>query len=237
MRRSLCAFVAAAGAIGLSSSALAQGELITFSFSDLAASFVDGPTMSDRIFSAQTVGGVAGLQSGGDITRVDVSPNQTATFPSGFAAGSSASVAVAMNLDTTIMNDGGIQSIATAGSFVITDADGDQIFGSLTGSWRNIGGGFEVFEGLITSASILPGGGGDDLNFNAPVGGGTFSYAGLPMSGLSGAFVQLQLTMGTFFDQNFSGVSSQASGVLVPAPAAGGLLALAGLGAMRRRRR
>jgi MYXO-CTERM domain-containing protein len=237
MRRSLCAFVAAAGAIGLSSSALAQGELITFSFSDLAASFVDGPTMSDRIFSAQTVGGVAGLQSGGDITRVDVSPNQTATFPSGFAAGSSASVSVSMNLDTAVVNDGGIESIATTGAFIITDADGDVIFGNLIGSWRNIGGGFEVFEGLITSASILPGGGGDDLNFNAPAGGGSFSYAGLPMSGLTGAFVQLQLTMGTFFDQNFSGVSSQASGVLVPAPAAGGLLALAGLGAMRRRRR
>lgn len=237
MLRSTCARIVLAGVVaGVSAPALGQSEVITFSFSDLAASFVNGATMQDRVFSAEAVALPGGLRTGGDVTRVDVSPSQTADFPTGFSGLGPAHLSVSMNLATVVQNQGGIDSIAATGSFAITDADGDVITGTLNGSWRNIGGGFEVFEGLITSASIVPQADGDDANFNGP-GGGAFSYAGLQMAGLTGAFVQLQLTVGTFFDQDFAGVSSQVSGVLVPAPAGAGVLALAGLAAARRRRR
>jgi hypothetical protein len=231
------ALVALASAAG---SAMAQQNQVTFSYSDLSASFVNGGTMATRVFTAQAVSVANGLQTGGDVSRVDVTPNQTATFLTGFKGISAANVVVSMNIDTAFVVVNGNNTVQAAGGFTLTDDDNDIITGTLTGTWTDLGAGFDSFQGLISSASIIPQGGGDNQNFN---GAGavplpnSFSYAGLQLTGLTGALVELQLTQGIFFNNNFSGVSSQVSGILVPAPGALGLLAAGGMLAARRRRR
>lgn len=215
----------------LAAPALAQTTLLTFTYSDLSAGFNN----STRVFSANAVAVPGGLQTGGDVSRVDTTPNQTATFATGFRAlATLGNVNITMNVAPTPVGN----TIAATGTFTLTDDDGDTIAGTFGGQWTDIGAGFDSFSGLVSSASISPSGGGDNLNFNgAPFApGNMFSYLGLPLTGLSGAIVELQLTPGIFFNANFSGVSSQASGVLVPAPAGLSLLGLAGLAARRRRR-
>lgn len=222
--------LACAVAAGVPTVSLAQGELITFSFSDLNASFINGTTPATRVFTAQAVANTQ-LATGGDVSRVDVSPPQTATFLSGFRAISTADIVVQMNVGLVSG-----PTVAATGLFAITDADDDIITGTIAGTWTDLGAGFDSFQGLILSASITPIGGGDNLHFNGPGSGGQFAYAGLPMTSLNGALVQLQLTPGVFFNASFDGVSSQVSGILVPGPGVGALM-LAGLAAGIRRRR
>jgi hypothetical protein len=213
--------------------ALAQTTLITFTYSDLSAAFNN----SSRVFTANAVAVPGGLQTGGDVSRVNTSPNQTATFLTGFRAAvpaTSANVNITMNVASTPIGN----TLAASGTFTLTDDDGDTIIGSISGQWTDIGAGFDSYSGLISAASINPQGGGDNLDFNGvPVGPtNMFSYLGLPLNQLTGALVELQLTPGIFFNANFSDVSSQASGILVPAPAGLSLLGLAGLAVRRRRR-
>lgn len=224
-------------------SAMAQTSLISFTYSDLAASYVHGGTTPTNVFQANAVSVLGGLQTGGDVSRIDVSPNQTANFLTGFRAGvTPATVNLTMNVNETVVIIGGNNTRDASGTFTLTDDDGDKITGVISGRWTDLGAGFDSFQGLITSASIVVVAGGDDTHFNG-IGSGppnSFVYAGLPLTGLSGSLVELQLTQGIFFDSNFgagNNVSSQASGILVPTPGAMGLLGLGALAAGRRRRR
>jgi MYXO-CTERM domain-containing protein len=229
MNKTLAISAIAAGTFA--APALAQTTLLTFSYSDLSAGFNN----TSRVFSANAVATPGGLQSGGDVSRVDTVPNQTATFTTGFRSLATAgNVNITMNVAPTPVGN----TIAASGTFTLTDDDNDTISGTFSGQWTDIGAGFDSFSGLVGAASITPAGAGDNLNFNgAPFApGNMFSYLGLPLSGLSGAIVELQLTPGIFFNANFSNVSSQASGVLVPGPSGVALLGLAGLAVRRRRR-
>jgi len=232
-----------AGMLACAGVASAQTSLISFTYSDLAASYVNGGTMATRIFQSNAVAIAGGLQTGGDVSRIDISPNQTANFLTGFRAGATAAnVNITMNIDTVITPLGGNNTILATGTVTLTDDDGDQIVGTISGRWTDLGAGFDSFQGLITSASINALAGGDNTHFNG-LGSGppnSFVYAGLPLTGLTGSLVELQLTPGIFFDANFgagNNVSSQASGILVPTPGTLGLIGLGALAGCRRRRR
>jgi hypothetical protein len=222
--------VALAAVACLTGAASAQQTLITFTYSDLSASFNN----ATRQFNANAVGGPTGLQTGGDVSRVDVSPTQSANFASGFRGFNPADAGIEMTVSSTVVLDSlGRPTRAAQGAFVLLDPDGDRISGVLTGIWTDLGSGFDSFQGLIGSASISILAGGDNARFNG-LGVSGFNYAGLPLTGLSGSLVELQLTPGSFFDTNFANVSTQSSGVLVPGP---GSLALIGLGALATARR
>jgi hypothetical protein len=223
--------LAAAAVATFAGAAFAQQNQLTFSYSDLSASFDN----SSRVFNAVAVAPVLGFQTGGDVSRIDTSPSQTASFATGFRGASTADINVLMNIGTTFQTDLlGRNTVAGTGNFTITDIDADTITGTIAGIWTDLGNGFDSFQGLITAASLNPLGAGDNLDFNGLA--GQFAYAGLPTSGLTGALVELQLTNSIFFNNNFSGVSSQTSGILVPGPSSLALLGLGGLIAARRRR-
>jgi hypothetical protein len=223
--------LSAAAVASFAGAALAQQSQITFSYSDLSAGFDN----VSRAFSAVAVAPVAGFQTGGDVSRIDTSPSQTASFATGFRGVSSADISVNMNIGNVFQPDLlGRLTVAGSGSFTITDTDADTINGTISGIWTDLGNGFDSFQGLISSASIIAAGAGDNANFNGV--SGLFSYAGLPLTGLTGSLVELQLTNSIFFNGNFAGVSSQTSGILVPGPSGLALLGLGGLIAARRRR-
>jgi hypothetical protein len=223
-------FIAAAAVASFAGGALAQQNQLTFSYSDLSAGFNN----ASRQFSAVAVS-AGPLQTGGDVSRVDSSPG-SANFASGFrSAPTAADITVLMNIGTVFQPDlFGRNTVAGSGTFTITDIDSDTISGTILGIWTDLGNGFDSFQGLIQTASLIPIGAGDNARFNGV--SGQFDYLGLPMSGLTGAFVQLELTNSIFFNGDFNGVSSQTSGILVPGPSSLALLGLGGLLAARRRR-
>jgi hypothetical protein len=221
--------IAAAAVLSFAGAAFAQQNEITFSYSDLSASFNN----ASRAFGAVAVSN-ATFQTGGDVSRVDALPG-TATFTTGFRGVSAADISVQMTIGTTFVPDLlGRNTVAGTGGFTITDTDADTITGTVSGIWTDLGNGFDSFQGLINTATINVLGGGDNANFNGV--SGSFSYAALPLVGLTGSLVQLQLTNNIFFNSDFSNVSSQTSGILVPAPSVLTLLGIGGLVAARRRR-
>ncbi|MEQ8843828.1 MAG: PEP-CTERM sorting domain-containing protein [Phycisphaerales bacterium] len=210
--------IAAAGLAASATVANAQA-ILTFGFTDVDSSF----TVSDGSFS-----GSADATTSGDVTRL-AAPGSTALFAPGFAGTGAADFV--FDMDVSVVGPGMADG---AGSFTITDVHGETLTGDINGMFTQVGGGSIGFLGTLTGVQFNDVSG--DGTFDGPT-SGSFG-TDLPGSGpYSGALVQLFLDDTTgFFDADFAGISTQVSGLVVPAPASLALLGLGGLAAARRRR-
>lgn len=211
--------IAAAGIAATAAVANAQA-ILTFGFTDVDGSF----TASDGSFV-----GTSTATTSGDVTRLSA-PGGTAVFDPGFAGVGASD----FSFDIDVMVMGGGTSATGTGTFTIVDVHGESLTGSLNGDFVQLAPGIIAFNGLISGVQFNDVSG--DGTFDGPT-TGSFS-TDLPGSApYDGAIVQLFIDgSGGFFDADFTGVSTQVSGAIVPAPASLALLGLGGLAAARRRR-
>jgi len=213
---------------GVAGTASADTTILSFGFTDLDGRFNLGTSR----FEALGVN-VAPLQSQGDVSRVNLPGPGTATYLPGQAAGLfSINLVVSgiVGLSAT-----GTGNVGNGGGVNITDADGDTFHADINGQF--ISNGIAVFfHGSLSNIFWTDNGPQDGL-FNGPgIGAIPLSFAPAPPPYL-GAIVQLYIgDVGGFFVNNFTGISTQASGVVVPAPSSLALIGLGGLIAARRRR-
>ncbi|MEO1008193.1 MAG: PEP-CTERM sorting domain-containing protein [Planctomycetota bacterium] len=213
-------FLVPAMALAASAGAAQAQVILTFGFTDVNGSF----STADMTFSGDSVG-----LTSGDVTRV-AAPAATALYEPGFVGGTAD-----FSLDIDVM----LSSATTAdgnGSFTITDADGDTITGDIDGEFTTPGFGVVFFNGLLSNVSVNDLGAVDG-QFDGPSGGAFASD--LPGEApYDGALVQLFIgdTPG-FFDTDFTGISTQVDGIIVPAPASVALIGLGAAGLLGRRRR
>lgn len=213
-----------AAALALASGSAFAFDIMSFGFTDLAASFDAGAPAAHPI--AGTVNGVftavsvdtGEFQTGGDFSRL-VGPEGSAEFNSGFESGGSFGD---VTISITVANFNGLTADGV-GNVEIIDADGDVFSGTFAGTWFATGP-FLFFNAIVDAAGFSTELG--DGNFDGPS-GGEFEYSDFPF--LTGALSILlrPANGGSGFRSDFGSVSSQADGILVPAP---GVLALAGMG-------
>jgi uncharacterized protein (TIGR03382 family) len=236
MKNSIIALTVAAPAL-LASTAMAQDPILSFGYTDLngvfARSGTSGAGFGTGLFTANAIDVVISpensLRSGGDVTRLSA-PNGTAQFDTGFVSqANSANFALSLSV---LNNDGDFAD--GAGSFTITDLNGDTVTGSISGTWVRGGLNQTFFNGDLANVQ-LNNISGDGL-FNGNL--GSFDL-NLGFPGIfEGALVQLFLRPSAdFFGTDFSLVSTQVSGEIVPTPGAAALMGLAGVAALRRRRK
>ena len=217
--------LAAAGLAFAASLATADVAITTFTYSDLDTSYftADGDT---GLFTAR-----AGADSSGDVTGL-VAGAETAEYSPAFATDDSslADVVFEMNISNITAN-----SADAAGSFTITDVDGDTISGSLAGAWARASAGATIlfFNGTLSDVVYTAGG---DGVFEGVDGAGFDLTPFLLNNAFSGGLVQVSFGVDSFFDQSFELSGSQFSGTIVPTPGAAALLLGAG-GLVARRRR
>ena len=213
--------VGAIAAVALAGAAQADTTILSFTFSDLSG----GYSTASGHFNALGVN-LPPLQSQGDVSRVNLPSPGTATYATGQAAGK-------VNVDLTVTGIGPTTATGT-GSIVLTDANGDNLHATVSGQFINNG--LAVFfNGSLSDVGWSNNSG--DGTFDGPGGGSIpLSFAPAPPPYI-GAIVQLYVgDTGNFFVHDFGGISTQVSGVVVPAPASVALLGLGGLVAARRRR-
>jgi hypothetical protein len=217
--KSLCAILVCAGATG---AAMADQTILSFGFTDLDGQF---STVNSH-FRALGVN-IAPLQSQGDVSRVNLPGPGSATYLPGQAANR-------VNVDLLV--SGILANTANGSGFVeIFDVDGDSLRADISGQF--LSNGLAVFfNGSLTNVTWTDNGV-QEGTFNGPGGGSIpLSFAPAPPPYI-GAIVQLYIgDVNNFFVNSFSGISTQVSGVVVPAPASFALLGLGGLIAGRRRR-
>ena len=156
-------------------------------------------------------------------------PGGTAVFDPGFVGTGAADFSFDIDVLVT-----GVGMADGTGTFTIIDVHGESLTGDIDGSFSQLGGGSIGFLGTLSGVAFNDVSG--DGTFDGPTSGsfGTDLPGGGPFDG---AVVQLFLDdTGGFFDSDFSGISTQVSGLIVPAPASLALLGLGGLAAARRRR-
>jgi len=210
--------IAAAGLAASATVANAQA-ILTFGFTDVNSSF----TASDGSFS-----GVANGGTSGDVTRL-AAPGGTAQFDQGFFGTGLAD----FNFDIDVMLTGA-DTADGSGTFSIVDVQGETLSGNIDGQFNLIGGVAISFTGNLTGVQFTDVSG--DGTFDGPT-SGSFDTDLPGAAPYTGAVVQLFLDgSGNFFTRDFDDVSTQVSGVIVPAPASLALLGLGGLAATRRRR-
>ena len=218
--RSINILMVLAIAVAWAAPARAIDPALTFSFSDLDGDFDAGGMLFTAVDDDDT---------DGDVTRLD--PFGDAIFDGVLAT--SQFFSLEMNVFPMGLEDPA-QIVASAGTLVVTDLDGDTLSGSVSGIWLNNLGSADFvgnIQGLVISS--------DDQEFNGT--GGTF----FSLDGLSGMFDGSIMTLafgnwftdagGTF--QDFSDASTLAVGAIVPEPGTLCLLALGTLAISTRRRR
>lgn len=206
---------------------LTQDPVLTFGFKELDGDYafngVDGGAFT-AVASSFATGGP--YDTSGNVHRIHA-PQGFAEFNTGFFGLSPANVVFSMQIT------GVTASNAFAnGSFAITDVNGDQIVGRMSGSWNVLGGNFGSFRGLIDEASTQNNSG--DGNFDGPS-GGSFSLA-FPFPQLTGAIIFLET--GSWFNSSFSNTDTQvqASVIGIPEPTAA-VLGILGLSLVSRFRK
>jgi len=210
--------IAAAGVAATAAVANAQA-ILTFGFTDVDGSF----TAADGSFA-----GASTATTSGDVTRLSA-PGGTAVFDPGFAGVGSSD----FSFDIDVMITGAGTADGT-GTFSIVDVHGESLTGDLDGQFVELAPGIIAFNGLLSGVQFNDVSG--DGTFDGPT-AGSFSTDLPGTAPYDGALVQLFLDgSGGFFDADFTGISTQVSGVIVPAPASLALLGLGGLAATRRRR-
>lgn len=210
--------IAAAGIAATAAVANAQA-ILTFGFTDVDGSF----TAADGSFA-----GASTATTSGDVTRLSA-PGGTAVFDPGFAGVGAADFS--FDIDVMITGAGTADG---SGSFTITDVHGETLSGDLDGDFVELAPGVIAFNGLLSGVEF------NDVSGDGTFDGPTAGSFGTDLPGTApydGALVQLFLDgSGGFFDADFTGISTQVSGVVIPAPASLALLGLGGLAAARRRR-
>jgi len=203
----------------------AQTELLSFTYSDLTGAYDTGTSL----FTASDDD-----DSDGDVTRL-IPTTGDAFFggPGVDPFGGSAAFSISMTVS------GANNATANgAGTITLTDFNGDQYSGNLSGTWINVGGSAN-FVGVLTN--ILPNSISGDGTFDGDDGSSSFDLL-FPTAGpYSGNVITLAFqnwfTNGGGSAQSFDNATTLASGVIVPEPATLGLLLLGGLFASRRVRR
>lgn len=210
---------------GLSSMAAAQQTaVLTFSYSDLAGQYVGGPAGGTFTAKASSVG----LVTSGIVSRVVALPNQ-AVFNPGFESGLASSDAI---FTISVFNKTAFVAQG-AGSFTLTDLNGDTIVGTIAGTWVRGSRGEHYFNGNLTNVNLLNNSG--DNTFSGDIGGFDMGFAGA--GNLRGILVSLTVRQGVgFFDTAFANNATQVSGQIVPTPGAAVLAGFGLIAAGRRRR-
>ncbi len=200
--------------------AAGAAPILSFGFSDLSGSFDTGT----GVFNAEA-SDTAALSTSGDVTRL-AGPTGTANFDTGFLSASAfADVDITMNV--SIID---AQNASGIGSFTLTDDDGDTITGTINGTFHTPGVGITFFTGLLSAVTL------NGATFDG-TDGGSFDMDLPGNAPYPGAFVALYILNGsTFFNSNFSSVSVQVSGEILPSAGSMALLGLGGLLAVRRQR-
>ena len=226
MRAITLSILAAAGM-----AAAANAEVVlSFGFTDLNGSY--NSTAGQFTANADNNGLI---RTGGDVTRLQSPGAGTATYATGFFGTAPAGL-MNFQLNLSVFNKAnagfGIQTADGSGSFTITDKDGSTITGTISGTW--IGGigspGSTQFNGLLSNVLVSS----LDGTFDGLPGSFDGIFGQQP---LEGALVNLLIQPAAgFFDADFTGVTTQTSGEITPAPGAIALLGLVGLIAGRRRR-
>ncbi|HEY3243295.1 MAG TPA: PEP-CTERM sorting domain-containing protein [Phycisphaerae bacterium] len=215
----------ALGSIGvLSAMALtahpAAAQILTYGFTDLRSDFTAGApgtgTLNIMAVSAST----------GDVTRL-VPTTQSALFVQDFVSGPDpANVVLSLGLTGITAS-----SAAAAGTFTITDINGDTLTGNVTGLVAPLGGNAAL---VGTLSNVLLNGSGNGI-FEGTSGSFPMSFAGIATPPFSGATNYL-ISIPAWFDQgSFTGASTQIQAQIVPEPAGLALLALGALAVGRRR--
>lgn len=220
--------IALAAAAGLASSALA-GPLVTFTYTNLAGSYVYNPIGDTGQFKA-VASSTGALQSDGSVSLVPGFGAGTAVFNPGFTSRTIADFQIDISFFARVGN-----MASGNGSFTIKDVVGNTLSGELAGDWV-IFGGAVFFNGAIRNANFTP-----VPTALLPFTGETGSFgmgAPIAVQPLNGSIVQIFLATpaSSNMDNDFRLVSTGVAGQLVPTPGSLALLGLGGLLAARRRR-
>lgn len=234
MIRALSLTVAVAG-LAVASSSASAAAIFSYTFNNLDGTFVrnTGPN-SNTILGQFTATAVAGnLRSSGSLSR-NVTPLTQADFRAGYVT-LDAPAGFQISVSVVNPNANGADGV---GTLTLRDVNNDTITANFSGTWLIAGNG--VFFNSSNIAYTISNPSGDNA-----INGSLGSFAtttGYINQQLSGALNQLFLdlagstTIAQVFNTSFNGVSSTATGQIIPAPAS---LALAGAGlifAGRRRR-
>ena len=201
--------------------------IVSYSFTDLDGSF---DAMSST-FTASATDMISGgsLDTGGDVSRLLDIP-RTAGFESGFLAfGTFADVQISLNVTNITQT-----SADASGTVTITDLGGDTLTADVSGSWTILNPfGFMFFSGVSENYTFADNND-TDGEFNGT--NGFFDISDLVGNQYDGA-VSLLLQNPGGFGADFSGVSTEGDGVLVPTPGSVLIGSLGALGMIIPRRR
>lgn len=216
--------VLGAAIVGLvASAASAQQSILTFGFDDLNGGYSTASTHFTAVGVDDGVGGP--LRTIGNVSRL-IAPVATAQYDVGTGVGRvGIDLAVSGIGPATANGNGGIS---------ITDNNGDTLTADISGLFISAGPAV-FFNGTLSNVAFHNNSG--DGSFNGPS-GGSFPLTFVPIPPpYTGAIVQLYIgDAGAFFTQSFTGLATNISGAVIPAPGAMALLGLGGLIAGRRRR-
>jgi hypothetical protein len=212
----LAALVVGAGA----SVASASFPIITYTLDGLNGAYAGNS--GGGVYTA-----TANAGSQGNATRTVTPIGSTAEFNVGTLPGASAAYSLTLN----VFGIGSGAAFGT-GSFSFVDLNGDSITGSVSGAFSDAGG-IIFFNGLLSAVALNNTSG--DGTFDG-TSGGSWSMNFGSVGALDGAITNLTFLAPDFFASSWSGISSQVTAQIVPAPGAVALVGLAGLVAGRRRR-
>jgi uncharacterized protein (TIGR03382 family) len=221
MRTNTGSLVTVASGLFMSAVASAGVPIVSATYFDLSGNW------NGMMFTAYATA-MPGLMSSGSVARL-VPATGTADFEPGFVAAANPADIV-INLTFTPGPPG---MGFGAGSFLITDADGDTISGNISGVWID---GTSSPPGQVYFNGTL-----SNVLFTGTVFDGTLAGAFSTLFGgtppYNGAIAQLFMAPpGNFFTAPFSDVNTGVTLQIVPTPGALALLGLSGAFIIRRRR-
>jgi uncharacterized protein (TIGR03382 family) len=216
---------------------VAQGAAVfSYTFNNLDGTFVRNAGPNSNVILGQfTATAVAGnLRSSGSFSR-NVSPLTQADFRPGYVT---LDAPAGFQLTVSVENASGT-SATGSGSLTLRDLNNDTVTANFTGTWLLAGAGVFFNSSSITYTISNPSGDGQIDGSNGTIA----TTTGYINTALSGALNQLFLDFGgstsvaQIFANSFNGVSTTATGQIVPAPGSMALAGAATLLAARRRRR
>jgi len=213
--------------LAMGSSALAAGDVLSFSYSNLDGSFNSTSSLFTASDDNDSIGSASRL-----VPVVGDAFFQGTSMDAGFPGMAAFDLQLNMTSLTTT-------NASSTGQITLTDTNGDKFVGDVTGAWNNVSNGVAaVFAGTLNN--FVPVNVSGDNTFDGNTGPG-FSTLFSQMLPFSGATVTLQF--GNWFTNTngqptgFSNASTSATGVVVPEPATLAMLGFGGLALIARRRK